>query len=324
MVGIAAASYAALVLRLDRVTAPLFIGVFPVVVALLIVTRTIVNTRLGLYTRSWRYASIPDLERIAGAVGLGSLLAIVVFYGVATIAGSTAGAELPRAFWPIEALLSLAILGGVRFGIRIAYQYAHAVQGVARANPHATLLYGAGQAGVTVARSAMRDPGAGVKPVGFLDDDPALAGGFVCGLRVFGGLAAMERAVAETSARTLLISMPTASGAAVRRVVEAALELHLEVRTVPTLTDVLDGSVDAYRIRRVRVEDLLRRPMVTEHAAAVEEIIRDRVVMITGAGGSIGSELARQVFAIGPRRLVLVDRAESPLYLVQRELESRR
>ena len=90
------------------------------------------------------------------------------------------------------------------------------------------------------------------------------------------------------------------------------------------MTDLLDGSVDAYRVRRVRVEDLLRRPIVTEHAAGVEEIIRDRTVVITGAGGSIGSELARQVFAIGPRRLVLVDRAESPLYLVQRELETRR
>ena len=82
--------------------------------------------------------------------------------------------------------------------------------------------------------------------------------------------------------------------------------------------------MDAYRVRRVRVEDLLRRPMVNEHASGVDDIIRDRTVVITGAGGSIGSELARQVFALGPRRLVLVDRAESPLYLVQRELETRR
>ena len=118
--------------------------------------------------------------------------------------------------------------------------------------------------------------------------------------------------------------MPSAPGIAVRRVFEAALALQLDVRTVPSVTDLLDGSVDAWRVRRVRVEDLLRRPMVTEHAAGVEEIIRDRTVLITGGGGSIGSELARQVFAIGPRRLVLVDRAESPLYLVQRELETRR
>ena len=105
---------------------------------------------------------------------------------------------------------------------------------------------------------------------------------------------------------------------------DAALQLQLEVRTVPSLTHLLDGTMDAYRVRRVRVEDLLRRPMVNEHASGVDEIIRGRTVVITGGGGSIGSELARQVFALGPRRLVLVDRAESPLYLVQRELETRR
>jgi FlaA1/EpsC-like NDP-sugar epimerase len=90
------------------------------------------------------------------------------------------------------------------------------------------------------------------------------------------------------------------------------------------MTDLLDGTVDAYRIRPVRVEDLLRRPMVTELVCGAEEIIRDRTVVITGGAGSIGSELARQVFALGPRKLVLVDRAESPLYMVQRELELRR
>jgi FlaA1/EpsC-like NDP-sugar epimerase len=118
--------------------------------------------------------------------------------------------------------------------------------------------------------------------------------------------------------------MPNAPGSAIRGVVDAAMALGLEVRTVPSVNDLLDGSLDAYRVRRIRVEDLLRRPIVTEHAAGVQEIIRDRTVVITGAGGSIGSELARQVFAIGPRRLILVDRAESPLYLVQRELETRR
>ena len=133
-----------------------------------------------------------------------------------------------------------------------------------------------------------------------------------------------ERAIAETGAKSLLITMPSATGPIVRRIVETAIAMNLEVRTAPSITDLLDGSVAADRVRRIRVEDLLRRPMITEHAAGVEEIIRDRTVLITGGGGSIGSELARQVFAIGPRRLVLVDRAESPLYLIQRELETRR
>jgi len=322
--GIVVAAYVALALRFDRISGPIFVPAFPVVVGLLLAVRTITNIRLGLYSRRWHFASVPDLERIVAAVALGSLISLVIFYGASAFGGTTWADGFPRSFWPIELLLSAAILGGVRFGIRAASDLARSPSHGSAADRHATLLYGAGHTGVMLARSARRDPRSGVVPVGFLDDDPSLIGGTVAGIRVFGGLDSMQRAVAETGARTLLITMPSAPGSAVRRVVDTALANHLEVRTVPSMTDLLDGSVDAYRVRRVRVEDLLRRPMVTEHATGVDEIIRDRTVLITGGGGSIGSELARQVFGLGPRRLILVDRAESPLYLIQRELETRR
>ncbi len=324
LVGIVIAAYVALALRFDRISGPIMVPAFPVVVGLLLAVRTATDVRLGLYSRRWRYASVPELERIVAAVALGSLMGIAIFYGAALLGAHDLGDGFPRSFWPIELLLSVAILGGVRFGIRAAADGVPSLARATTADRRATLLYGAGNAGVLTARSAQRHPGSGVRPVGFLDDDPSVAGGIVAGLHVFGGLESMERAIAATGAQTLLITMPSAPGNVVRRVVEAALALHLEVRTVPPVTDLLDGSVDAYRVRRVHVEDLLRRPMVTDHAAGVEEIIRDRTVVITGGGGSIGSELARQVFAIGPRRLILVDRAESPLYLVQRELETRR
>jgi FlaA1/EpsC-like NDP-sugar epimerase len=324
LIGIVVAAYLALALRFDRITAPLFFPAFPVIVGLLMTVRTVTNIRLGLYSRRWRYASVPELERIVLAVSLGSVISIAIFYGGAALTGGWWTDGFPRSFWLIELLLSVAIIGGVRFGIRAASDFLPPGNGHDNGQGTATLLYGAGRTGALMARSAKRQPGAGVRPVGFLDDDPGLAGGIVAGVRVYGGLSELERAVAQTGATTLLISMPSAPGTAVRRVVDKALALHLDVRTVPPITDLLDGSVDAHRIRQVRVEDLLRRPMVTEHAAGVEAIIRDKVVVITGAGGSIGSELARQVFAIGPRRLVLVDRAESPLYLVLRELEARR
>jgi FlaA1/EpsC-like NDP-sugar epimerase len=324
LLGIVVAAYVALALRYDRISGPVFVPAFPAVVGLLLGVRTITNVRLGLYSRRWRFASVPDLERIVAAVALGSLVSLTLFYGAAAVGGATWSDGFPRSFWLAEMLLSIAILGGVRFGIRAASEWPSGRGRSAASEQHGTLLYGAGQTGVLLARSARRDPRSGVVPVGFLDDDPSLVGGTVAGIRVFGGVESMKRAVTVTGARTLLITMPSAAGGAVRRVVDAALALGLEVRTVPSVTDLLDGSVDAYRVRRVRVEDLLRRPMVTEHAAGVDEIIRDKTVLVTGAGGSIGSELARQVFALGPRRLVLVDRAESPLYLVQRELETRR
>jgi len=324
LVGIVVAAYVALALRFDRFSGPILLPAFPVVVGILLAVRTITNNRLGLYSRRWRFASVPDLERIVAAVALGSLVALVIFYGASALIHATWSDGFPRSFWLAEMLLSVAILGGVRFGIRAASDLARSPGHAVAADRRATLLFGAGHTGVLLARSARRNSRSGVVPVGFLDDDPWLTGGTVAGIRVYGGLESMGRAVAQTGAQTLLITMPSASGSAVRRVVDAALALGLEVRTVPSMTDLLDGSVDAYRVRQVRVEDLLRRPIVTEHAAGVEEIIRDKTVLITGGGGSIGSELARQVFSLGPRRLVLVDRAESPLYLVERELETRR
>ncbi len=323
LLGIVVGAYIALALRLDRVTAPLMQPAFPLIVILLLSVRTVINIRLGLYSRRWRYASIPELGRVVGAAALGSVVAMAVFYGTSLLGASGWTDGFPRSFWPIEFLLCISILGGARFAIRAAaewviYPATHAE------GAQATLLYGAGDAGVLVARSASRYPASGVRPVGFLDDNPTLAGEFVAGLRVYGGLESLDKAVTATGARSLLITMPSAAGTAVRRVVDAALAGGLEVRTVPSITELIDGSVDGYRVRRVRVEDLLRRPAVTEHAVNVEQIIRGRTVMVTGGGGSIGSELARQVFALGPRRLILVDRAESPLYLIQRELEMMR
>ncbi len=320
--GIAVAAYLALALRLDLITGPMLVPAFPVVLGLLLAVRTITNIQLGLYSRRWRYASSSDLVTIVAAVVTGSVTTMAIFYGSSYLSAGYSADGFPLSFWPIEFLLSVAIFGGVRFGIRMTSDLGQNGTVDEAANGHATLLYGAGRAGVLTARSAVWYPGSGVRPVGFLDDDPDLKGGFVADLRVFGSLEELPEAVRATNAKTLLITMPSAPGSTIRRILEAAQALQLDVRTVPSITELLDGSIDARRVRRVRVEDLLKRPIVTEHAAGVEEIIRDRVVVITGGGGSIGSELARQVYALRPRRLVLVDRAESPLYLVQRELEA--
>jgi FlaA1/EpsC-like NDP-sugar epimerase len=318
------AGYVALALRYEA-----FVGVdrilaFAPILLLLVTMRIIWNVRFGLYHRGWRFASVPDLEWILASGLIGTIVTMAIVYGVSAIPGGPSLAGFPRSFWPIEMLCSLAALGGVRFAIRAASDWKPRSTSISVAEDRRTLLYGAGRAGVLMAGSAHRRPEAGVVTVGFLDDDPVLAGSLVAGLPVFGGLESLEKAVAATRATSLLITMPSAPGVVIRRVVDAAMGQGLDVRTVPSMYDLLDGTLDAYRVRRVQVEDLLRRPTGTESTAEVCEIIQDRTVVITGAGGSIGAELARQVFAVGPRRLVLVDRAESALYLVQRELEARR
>jgi FlaA1/EpsC-like NDP-sugar epimerase len=324
ILGVVCAGFLALALVNEWVIPTEHLQVLVAIVALLLAVRLGINFRFGLYRLTWRHASVPDMQRIVVASVAGTAISFVIFYGVKAILDPVLALSFPSGFWVAELLLTLSVMGGVRFGIRAASDEPFDRGDDSGAARRPTLLYGAGQVGVRMARTAGRTPGSTVRPVGFLDDDRRLAGGIVAGLRVYGGLDALEGAVRATDAGALLVTMPSAPGTTVRRVVDAALALGLEVKTVPSVVELLSGDLDAYQIRKVRVEDLLRRPIVTEHAAGVEDITRDQVVVITGAGGSIGSELARQVFAIGPRRLILVDRAESPLYMLQRELEVRR
>ncbi|HEY5275120.1 MAG TPA: hypothetical protein VIK38_01045, partial [Coriobacteriia bacterium] len=139
LIGIVVAAYLALALRFDRLSGPFAVPAFPVVVGLLLAIRTIINVQLGLYSRGWRFASVPDLERIVAAVALGSLLTLVTFYGASGVADATWPDGFPRSFWLAEALLSVAILGGVRFGIRAAFEAARSGTQTASADRRATL-----------------------------------------------------------------------------------------------------------------------------------------------------------------------------------------
>jgi FlaA1/EpsC-like NDP-sugar epimerase len=295
---------------------------FAPIVALILFVRPVVHYQLGLYHRVWRYASVSDFLRVSFAVAVGSLVAIAVSHWVMAPLGLVALEAFPLSFWPLEAMVSLGLVAAPRLALRALQEY-RVGRSSKRPADHslATLLFGAGEAGALLARSAIRDGSAGVRPVGFLDDHPSRRGQRVAGLPVFGTLDDLEPAIAQTGARQLLITMPNAAGSAVKRVTSAALSAGLQVRTVPPLHELLDGTLSAHRVRRVQVEDLLRRPLVTERLTGVGELIAGRTIMITGGGGSIGAELARQTWSLGPAHLILVDRAESALYTIERELE---
>lgn len=274
----------------------------------------------GLYRREWRYASVREMFSITAAVTVATAVSFAVLILLAAIdaPGSTG---FPRSVFLIEALLNVALVGGGRFLLRASLDR-RAPTGNVGSKALVTLVYGAGEAGASVARLTDRDPQAAVTVVGFLDDDPRKRGSQLLGRKVYGGLADLEEAVTNTAAEALLIAMPSAEGRAVRGAVEAGQKLGLEVRTVPPLRDLVSGKVPLSQIRRVRVEDLLRRAPVAVDMDAVASYVNGASVLITGGGGSIGSELARQILGLGPRMLTVVDNHEWALWAIDREFDS--
>ena len=323
LVGLTAAVWLALDIPSGAILGPADVVPFLPAAAVPVAVRLAVNVWFGMYSRLWVHASVPDLLQVVGAALTGTVVAFSAVSLLDLVTKLPSAALLTPTFWFLEFMLAIGVLGGARMAIRAVNDIATGRASDDTAVRVPALLFGAGREGALLARSALANRRAKVLPVGFLDSDASRWGSSIAGLRVFGALGSLDDAIRRTGARMLLITMSNASGSSVRKVVAAAHAAGLEVRRVPAVHELLDGTLDASRIRRIRVEDLLTREQVTTHAPGVEAIIRDQVVMVTGAGGSIGSELARQIFAFGPRKLVLVDRAESPLYMIERELDLR-
>lgn len=300
-----------------------------------LIVRPPVNVVGGLYSRAWAYASIGELGRIVAVALIGSLVGILFFYLVLLPLGvggtTTAVGRFPRSFFVLEGLLTLAGMGGARFLIRASSEWRGWRPGdpdrrrrgdrAAGTSPVPTLVYGAGDIGATVLRTiASARDGLGMRVVGVIDDDRRKHGQVIRGQRVLGSIDELGAITSATSARRLLIAIPSASGEVVRRAVDDATRLGLETRTVPALDALVSGRLGAAAIREVQVEDLLRRDPVVIDETGLRGLMADATVMVTGAGGSIGSELARQVYDLDPARLVLLDRAEGPLYDIEREL----
>ena len=271
----------------------------------------------GLYRREWRFASIRELYAIGSAVVVAGAVAFLALIVLALLdaPGSTG---FPRSVFIIEALLSAALVGGGRFLVRANLER----QNGGRPQPLAlvTLVYGAGEAGAMVTRLADRDRQAAISVVGYIDDDARKRRSRLMGRPVFGGLADLPGAVSRTGADALLIAMASADGAVIRRALDAGRRLGLVVRTVPPLRELVSGRVQLSKIRPVSLEDLLRRDSIQIDPEVSASYLNGASVLVTGGGGTIGSELARQILALGPRILTIVDNHEWTLCSIDREL----
>ncbi len=310
----------------------------------------------GQYQRLWKFVGQRDYEAVLKGVFVATVLVAgvitlvhpveiattqrlaahvsihnrphTIYY---TVPGPRAPVTLPASVVALFFLLSVALLVGARFVVQlIADGRVRSIR--VRKGGRDVLIVGGGEGGRLVVRELMRNPALGLRPVGFLDDDPRRLGiKDEHGLKVLGTTAApdLERVLDEVEPDEVLIAIPSAPGTLRARVVIACRERGISVRTTPTVFELLrDGSGHLQgvtrQLREVRVEDMLGRDPVREELSRVGAYLEGQVVMVTGAGGSIGSELCRQIARVGPRLLVLVDHAEDNLFEIRRELEEDR
>jgi FlaA1/EpsC-like NDP-sugar epimerase len=278
----------------------------------------------GVPRYAWRFVGL----REAATVAQGMAVAAAVF----TVARVISGANMDTFGWLQYALMPygvilidmvVAFLGvvGVRVMWRLWTERKDRRRRMLRAPAQSrTLLIGAGSAGVAVAREIGRHPDLGMVAVGFIDDDPKKRDAVIHGVRVLGTSADIHRLVAEHAPDQVVITIASASGADIRRIVELTEAAGIAAKIIPGLHEILDGRVELSRIRPVSIEDLLGREAVELDLELVRGFIAGRRVLVTGAGGSIGSELCRQVARLGPARLVLLERAEPSLFAVQQEM----
>ena len=285
--------------------------------ALAIIAKFTAFWLFGLYRRYWLYASVTEMALIGCAVAAAGIGAAGVYWFTA---GPLLPAEpaLPGSVPIIDAMLTLIFAGVSRFTVRLW----HGIRTLGRANGahHRVLIVGAGDAGAMVVRELHANPELGLEPVGFLDDNPAKVGSSIHGLPVLATRRALADVATEYGVDEVIIAMPNAQGAVVREIRDACDKAKLKAKTIPGFYEIITGRVNVTQLRDVQIEDLLRRKPVQTDERAVAQLVRGMPVLVTGAGGSIGSEICRQVARFGARELILLGHGENTIYDIYNEL----
>ncbi|MDE2127173.1 MAG: polysaccharide biosynthesis protein [Armatimonadetes bacterium] len=280
-----------------------------------LVIRLVVQRVYRMYNKFWPKASVLALVQAAQA-GAVSMVAIYVIYGAYSLL-TPERTHVPRSVPFIDCLFASLVMIGLRLSTRLADTILRQPQ---VEGGHNVLIVGAGSAGQLVATEMRRNPQLGMRPVGFIDDDPRKQRLEIENLPVLGGADAFRQCIIDKSAAEVIVAMPKASGAAVRRFVTICEEAGVPVRTLPGMYEILGGKVTLSKLRPVDIEDLLRRDPIVTDTEAVRQFLSGKCVMITGGGGSIGSELCRQILQAGPRCLVMLGHGENSVFEAQNEL----
>ena len=297
----------------------------PYLLALALPVKLVTFYFFRLYQGMWRYTDLFDFWKLFQAVLISSLILVALILFRHRFVG------FPRSVFFIDAVLTFCFCGGLRVLIRTSYR--------SRENLHVTfflpwrhlkkkvsaqtrvLIIGAGDAGEKILREVIENPELNYSIVGFLDDDPNKQGRTVHGIPVLGSIKQIETTVKRLAVETIFIAVPSASGRQMKTIVDSCEQARVAFKTLPGLGEIMDGSVSINTLRDVNYEDLLGREPVRLNTESIREYIRDKTVLVSGAGGSIGSELCRQIVAFRPERLILLDASELNLFAILTELD---
>jgi FlaA1/EpsC-like NDP-sugar epimerase len=278
----------------------------------LLVLRALTFATFGLYRGLWRYTDIWDLRNIVSGVVVSSLANYLLVHWAFGLAG------YPRAVFMIDSGLLILLMSGVRMLRRMNTELWHAPGG------RRVLVYGAGDAGEMIIREMRSNSSQPYRPIGLIDDDRAKVGLRIHGVPVLGTSLEVAAIIEAFKPHEVLIAIPRAEPAAIRSIVRSLEPFKIPIKTLPNLRDLIDGKVDLAKIRSLSVEDLLVRAPVGLDTQPVKSLIAGRRVLVTGAGGSIGSELCRQIANLKPASLVMLDRYENTLHAIRVELDDLR
>ncbi|QWF70932.1 polysaccharide biosynthesis protein [Methylomonas paludis] len=263
----------------------------------------------GLYRGVWRFSSLPDLVRISKAVIIGAFMIAVLLFLYNRLAG------VPRSILPLYIMNLLAFLTIPRLTYRFWREQAYLDRRGKRA-----LIVGAGCAGEMLVRDLISNADSGYFPVGFVDDAPASLNRAIRGISVLGAVEALPHLINQLQVEAILIAVPSASAAQMRRIVDVCESCRLPFQTLPSVKELLHGTVSKTNLRNVSIEDILGRDPVKLDWQTIQGSLQDKIVLVTGGGGSIGSELCRQLAKAHPKQLIIFDQCEFNLYKIDADL----
>lgn len=312
------AYYLAFGLRFDFDIPENYFSLFTLSLPLVILIQLFIFDGFGLYAGWWRYVGMRDLATIFKASAISALAIIAMGYVFFR------AYKYPRSIPILDMVLTIGLVGGSRFAIRSIREGGLdwlPFTGI-RPDWRRVLILGAGDAGETLSREINRRPELGLQVMGYLDDSPYKRGVRIHGKKVLGGIDQLPEIAKKYEVQEVFIAIPSANRAQMKRVLDLCEETELPVKTIPGMDQLIDGRVTVSQLKKVEIEDLLGREAVELDKQAIGQYLRDKKVLVTGAAGSIGSEICRQALAYAPRELILLDQWENGIFEMGRELKA--